>query len=113
MPPSGKHGNDHRPELAKALERARKAKAPIIVAKLDRLIHLDERLGEREAFGPRQTAAGPPSLITAQARQRGAGAQSRRRVLLDLKAETRDRPCLLVETLILVIPRQRRIAFGA
>jgi DNA invertase Pin-like site-specific DNA recombinase len=34
---SGKHGDDHRPELAKALERARKAKAPIIVAMLDRL----------------------------------------------------------------------------
>ena len=34
---SGKHGDDHRPELAKALELARKAKAPIIVAKLDRL----------------------------------------------------------------------------
>jgi DNA invertase Pin-like site-specific DNA recombinase len=34
---SGKHGDDHPPELAKALERARKAKAPIIVAKLDRL----------------------------------------------------------------------------
>ena len=34
---SGKHGDDHRPELAKALERARKAKAPIIVVKLDRL----------------------------------------------------------------------------
>jgi DNA invertase Pin-like site-specific DNA recombinase len=34
---SRKHGDDHRPELAKALERARKAKAPIIVAKLDRL----------------------------------------------------------------------------
>lgn len=34
---SAKHGDNHRPELAKALERARKAKAPIIVAKLDRL----------------------------------------------------------------------------
>jgi DNA invertase Pin-like site-specific DNA recombinase len=34
---SAKHGDEHRPELAKALERARKAKAPIIVAKLDRL----------------------------------------------------------------------------
>jgi DNA invertase Pin-like site-specific DNA recombinase len=34
---SAKHGDDHRPELAKALERARRAKAPIIVAKLDRL----------------------------------------------------------------------------
>jgi DNA invertase Pin-like site-specific DNA recombinase len=34
---SGKYGDDHRPALAKALERARKAKAPIIVAKLDRL----------------------------------------------------------------------------
>lgn len=34
---SAKHGDDHRPELVKALERARKAKAPIIVAKLDRL----------------------------------------------------------------------------
>jgi hypothetical protein len=34
---SGKHGEDHRPALAKALERARKEKAPIIVAKLDRL----------------------------------------------------------------------------
>jgi DNA invertase Pin-like site-specific DNA recombinase len=34
---SGKHGDDHRPELAKALKQARKAKAPIIVAKLDRL----------------------------------------------------------------------------
>jgi DNA invertase Pin-like site-specific DNA recombinase len=32
---SGK--DDNRPELAKALEQARKAKAPIIVAKLDRL----------------------------------------------------------------------------
>jgi DNA invertase Pin-like site-specific DNA recombinase len=34
---SAKHGDDHRPKLAKALERARKAKAPIIVARLDRL----------------------------------------------------------------------------
>jgi DNA invertase Pin-like site-specific DNA recombinase len=34
---SGKHGADHRPALAKALERARKDRAPIIVAKLDRL----------------------------------------------------------------------------
>jgi DNA invertase Pin-like site-specific DNA recombinase len=34
---SGKHGEDHRPALAAALDRARKAHAPIIVAKLDRL----------------------------------------------------------------------------
>jgi DNA invertase Pin-like site-specific DNA recombinase len=34
---SGKHGEDHRPALAQALERARKERAPIIVAKLDRL----------------------------------------------------------------------------
>ena len=34
---SGKHGEDHRPALANALEKARKQKAPIIVAKLDRL----------------------------------------------------------------------------
>ena len=34
---SGKHGEDHRPALAKALDRARKERAPIIVAKLDRL----------------------------------------------------------------------------
>jgi DNA invertase Pin-like site-specific DNA recombinase len=34
---SGKHGADHRPALAAALERARKDKMPIIVAKLDRL----------------------------------------------------------------------------
>jgi DNA invertase Pin-like site-specific DNA recombinase len=34
---SGKHGEDHRPALNDALERARKERAPIIVAKLDRL----------------------------------------------------------------------------
>jgi DNA invertase Pin-like site-specific DNA recombinase len=34
---SGKHGEDHRPALAEALDRARKERAPIIVAKLDRL----------------------------------------------------------------------------
>ena len=34
---SGKHGEDHRPALAKALDRARKERAPIIVAKLDLL----------------------------------------------------------------------------
>jgi Resolvase, N terminal domain len=34
---SGKHGEDHRPALAEALQRARKERAPIIVAKLDRL----------------------------------------------------------------------------
>jgi DNA invertase Pin-like site-specific DNA recombinase len=34
---SGKHGEDQRPALAAALEKARKAHAPIIVAKLDRL----------------------------------------------------------------------------
>jgi len=34
---SGKHGEDHRPALGKALERARRERAPIIVAKLDRL----------------------------------------------------------------------------
>ena len=34
---SGKHGEDHRPALAAALDKARKEHAPIIVAKLDRL----------------------------------------------------------------------------
>jgi DNA invertase Pin-like site-specific DNA recombinase len=34
---SGKHGEDHRPALAAALEKARKEHSPIIVAKLDRL----------------------------------------------------------------------------
>jgi DNA invertase Pin-like site-specific DNA recombinase len=34
---SGKRDDDHRPQLAAALEAARKAGAPIIVAKLDRL----------------------------------------------------------------------------
>jgi DNA invertase Pin-like site-specific DNA recombinase len=34
---SCKHGDDHRPALAEALECARKERAPIIVAKLDRL----------------------------------------------------------------------------
>jgi DNA invertase Pin-like site-specific DNA recombinase len=34
---SGKRGEDHRPALAAALEKARKSRVPIIVAKLDRL----------------------------------------------------------------------------
>jgi DNA invertase Pin-like site-specific DNA recombinase len=34
---SGKHGPDHRPVLDAALDKARKERAPIIVAKLDRL----------------------------------------------------------------------------